>query len=237
LKRLTLMLVSAGLGAWCVAAETPGFVGRVVVEWLDDDPFVPRMRLVEAFGFRDARGRHWHAEQGQVLDGRSIPLVFRDTIGPPFAGDYRKSAVVYETQCYAMQAPWREVHRLFYDASLAEGVPELDAKLMYMALYAGGLRWEQRGSSCFGHCHSAATSLSWMPLTSAEEIKPVADWIRRANPRLEQIDRQLDATVMKPGPHVFAQGFSRPIVADPQSADPQRTDHPGERPSRAQEKE
>ena len=86
---------------------------------------------------------------------------------------------------------------------------------MYMALYAGGLRWEPRGSSCFRGRHASAESLSWMPLTSAEEIAPVARWIRQSNPRLEEIDRKLDATIMKPGPHIFAQGHSRPIVADP----------------------
>ena len=173
------------------------------------------MRLVETFAFSDAGGRRWVAEKGQVLDGQSIPPLLRELVGPPFEGNYRKSAVVYESQCYAMGAPWRDVHRLFYDASRLEGVPELDAKIMYMALYAGGLRWEPRGSSCFRGCHASAESLSWMPLTSAEEIAPVARWIRQTNPRLEQIDRKLDATIMKPGPHIFAQGHSRPIVADP----------------------
>jgi len=219
LKRLAALAAGCCLAAWSWAAEAPGFIGKVVVEWLDDDPFVPRMRLVEDFGFRDVRGRQWLAEKDRVLDGRSIPLVFLDMIGPPFAGEYRKSAVVYETQCYAMQLPWREVHRMFYDASRAEGVPETDAKLMYLALYAGGLRWEQRGSSCFSHCHTARSSLSWMPLTTAEEIKPVADWIRQVNPRLDQIDRRVDMTVMKPGPHIFGQGFTRPIVAEPPVSD------------------
>jgi len=215
LKRLAVLMLGVCLGTLCAAAETPGFIGRVVVEWLDDDPFVPKIALVEAFAFSDAGGRRWIAEKGQVLDGRSIPLLFRDLVGPPFGGDYRKSTVVYESQCYAMDASWRDVHRLFYDASRAEGVPELDAKLMYMALYAAGLRWEPRGSSCFRGCHASAESLSWKPLTAAEEVAPVVQWIRQTNPRLEQIDRKLDAAIMKPGPHIFVQGHSRPIVADP----------------------
>jgi hypothetical protein len=220
LKRLCGVLAGVGLAACAAAADAPGFVGRVVVEWLDDDPFIARMRLVEDFAFRDPAGRKWVAEKEHVLDGRSIPLLFRDLIGPPFAGEYRKSTVVYEYQAHRMQAPWRAVHRLFYDASRAEGVPDSDAKLMYMALYAGGLRWEQRSSSCFSHCHAAAESLSWMPVTTPEEMKPIVDWIRQTNPGLDQIDRRLDATLRKPGPHIFVQGFSSPIVADPEGAAP-----------------
>ena len=215
MKRVALLMLGACLGAWCAAAEGPGFAGRVVVEWLDDDPFVPRMRLVEDFAFRDASGRQWLAAKGQVLDGRSIPLLFRDQIGPPFAAEYRRSTVVYEAQARAMQANWRDVHRMFYEGSREEGVPEADAKLIYATLYAAGLRWEPRGSSCFRGCHSAAESLSWMPATSAEEIAPVVQWVRTANPPLDQIDRRLDATIMKPGPHIFVQGHSPPIVADP----------------------
>ena len=216
MKRFCILLAGAGLAVCAVAAEAPAFVGRVVVEWLDDDPFIARMKLVEDFAFRDPAGRQWVAEKGHVLDGRSIPLLFRDLIGPPFAGDYRKATVVYEYHAHRMHEPWRAVHRLFYDASRAEGVPEAEAKLMYMALYAAGLRWEQRGSTCFSHCHVAAESLSWMPVTTPEEVQPVADWIRRTDPGLDQIDRRLDATLRKPGPHIFVQGHSSPIVADPQ---------------------
>ena len=78
---------------------------------------------MEPFTFSDAGGRRWVADKGQVLDGQSIPPLLRELVGSPFEGNYRKSAVVYESQCYAMQASWRDVHRLFYDASRAEGVP------------------------------------------------------------------------------------------------------------------
>ena len=219
MKQVAVLVLGACLGAWCAAAEGPGFVGRVVVEWLDDDPYVPRMRLAEDFGFRDTGGRQWLASRGQVLDGRSIPPLFRDLIGAPFAAEYRRSTVVYESQCRAMQAPWREVKRLFYEASLAEGVPGIDAKLMYATLYAAGPRWEPRGSSCFRGCHASAEALTWMPATSAEEIAPVVHWVRQADPPLDQIARRLDATIMKPGPHIFVQGHSPPILADPPAAD------------------
>jgi hypothetical protein len=214
-KRIAVLSLAACLSAWGVAAEAPGFVGRVVVEWPDDDPFVPRMRLVEDFAFRDASGKLWLAPKDRMLDGRSIPPLFRELVGPPFAAEYRRSSVVYESHALAMQVPWREVQRLFYAASVVEGVPGVDAKRMYAVLYAAGPRWELRGSSCYRGCHAAAESLLWTPATSAQEIAPVVQWVRQADPPLDQIDRRLDATIMKPGPHIFVQGHSPPIVADP----------------------
>jgi hypothetical protein len=34
----------------------------------------------------------------------------------------------------------------------------------------------------------------------------VLEWVRQANPGLEEIDKHVDAALKKPGPHVFAQG-------------------------------
>ena len=214
MQRLCLRLAGLCLATCAWAADPGGFDGQVVVQWLDD-PFIAKMQLMQDFAFRDPQGRRWIAPKGHVLDGRSIPLLFREMIGPPFGGEYRKATVVYEYHCHAMNEPWRDVHRMFFDASRSEGVPEMDAKVMYMALYAGGLRWEPRGSRCFASCHAAAESLSWMPAVEPNEVQPLVKWIRQTNPGLDEIDRRLDATIMKPGPHIFTQGFSKPIPANP----------------------
>jgi hypothetical protein len=191
------------------------FVGRVAVEWLDDDPFITRMRLLQPFAYQDARGKQWGAPEGAILDGRSLPVAFLDLIGPAFAGDYRRSSVVYDAQVKAMTEPWRAVHRMFYEASTTEGVPEMDAKLMYALLYSGGLRWETRDSSCFRTCHARLESLSWRPMAEAQEIEAVTQWIRKNDPDLDRIDRKLDEAISKPGPHIFSQGYSRPILPEP----------------------
>jgi hypothetical protein len=34
----------------------------------------------------------------------------------------------------------------------------------------------------------------------------VVEWIRQANPAIEEIDKRVDEVLKKPGPHVFAQG-------------------------------
>src|SRR5689334_25042227 len=101
------VLLFATMCCSLVAAVAPGnFVGRVVVEWLDDDPFIPSMRLVEDFGFQDANGKAWMVGKGAVLDGRSLPLLFRDMFGVAFLGSYRKTSVLYDHYCRTLSAPW-----------------------------------------------------------------------------------------------------------------------------------
>jgi len=205
MKRGLCALMGVFFSAAALCAAEGRFVGKVVVEWLDD-PFVPKLQLRQDFGFVDQAGKLWLAPQGQVLDGASIPLLFRDMIGMPFTGDYRRTSIVYDYYCQAMSEPWRDVHRMFYFASVTEGAGEANAKVMYAALYAAGLRWEMPGSSCFRSCHAAAPSLTWRPQVEDKDVRPVVDWIRQANPTLEEIDARVDATLKKPGPHVFAQG-------------------------------
>ena len=131
----------------------------------------PKLQLREDFGYEDQAGKLWLARQGQVLDGASIPPAFRDMIGMPFVGDYRRASVVYDYYCHVMSEPWRDVHRMFYDASLTEGVGEVNAKVMYATLYAAGLRWEMPGSSCFRSCHAAAPSLTWKPQVEESDVE------------------------------------------------------------------
>jgi hypothetical protein len=205
MKSTLFVLAGIFTCAAALSASQGRFVGKVVVEWLDD-PFVAKLQLREDFGFEDQAGKLWLARQGQVLDGASIPPVFRSMIGMPFVGDYRRASVVYDYYCHVIAEPWRDVHRMFYHASLTEGVGEVDAKVMYAAVYAGGMRWEMPGSSCFRSCHAAAPSLTWKPYAEEKDVGPVVEWIRQVNPALEEIDARVDAAVKRPGPHVFAQG-------------------------------
>jgi hypothetical protein len=206
MKKFLLLLLATMCCGVVVAAEPARFIGKVVVEWLDDDPFIPSMRLVENFGFQDASGKTWMVDKGATLDGRSLPLLFRDMFGVAFLGSYRKTSVLYDHYCRTLSAPWRDVQRLFYNASLAEGVDEGEAKLMYMALYAAGMRWEMKSSSCFSHCHASAPSLTWKPDIHDLDLKPVQAWILQAAPNVDAIDARLDALIKRPGPHVFEQG-------------------------------
>jgi hypothetical protein len=196
-------IASCGAAAF---AEPGKFVGSVIVEWLEDAGAHQRMKLLEDFTFEDARGRRWVATKNHVIDSISIPPVFRSLIGPPFDGAYRKAAVLHDFYTSAKADEWHQVRRMFFDASRASGIAEVEAKVMYMAVYAEAQRWEPRPSSCFGHCHAGRTELVWRPVVAENELRPIVEWIDRDNPSLDEIDEKVDGVTRKPGPHLFAQG-------------------------------
>ncbi len=200
----------ASIAAWlCSAAvaDQPGFSGKVAVEVIDEIEYVHKLRLLEDFSFSDVGGTVWLARKGSILDGETVPRQFSFFKGLPYLVEYRKAAVVHDYFSRIRTEPWRLVHRMLYHASIAEGVAEVQAKVLYATVYAGGWRWELGGSSCFRSCHVAANALTWKPAATAAEVHPVLQWIERDAPTLEDIDARLDAAIRKPGPHVFAQGF------------------------------
>jgi Protein of unknown function (DUF1353) len=206
MNKSIFLLAAACACATALAAGYGKFSGKVVVEWLDQDGAQPKMKLLDDFVFEDATGKTWLTPKGYVIDGASIPPAFQSLIGPPFAGGYRKAAVVHDYYCRAKAEPWKSVHRMFYDASLAGGVVEAEAKVMFMAVYAQGPRWESKGSRCYYSCHASAAQLAWKPVVSEMDLRPIVDWIQEADPGLDEIEQRVDAVTKKPGPHLFAQG-------------------------------
>jgi hypothetical protein len=186
-------------------AGEAAFSGKVVLELIDDIALDHKLRLREDFAFRDERGREWLAPKGAVLDGWSIPRELRALPGLPLESEYRKSAVLHDYHSRAKTEPWQGVHRMLYAASLAEGIPPAEAKVLYMTIYASGWRWEPKESSCYGSCHAAAAMLAWRPDAKAAELAPLADWLQQADPSLELIEQRVDSALKRPGPHLFAQ--------------------------------
>jgi len=195
-----MLLCAAG-----VAADAPRFTGRLAVELIDAIDFNHRFRLLEDFGFIDARGKSWIAPRGGIVDDEAVPREFQALMGLPYFAEYRKAAMVHAYFRQQRTQPWQPVHRMLYEAAVAEGVTEWQARVLYAAVYAAGWRWEPPGSSCYRSCHASATSLGWRPDVTAAEIDPVLQWITQSNPALDEIDARLDATIAKPGPHLFAQ--------------------------------
>lgn len=185
-------------------AETDhrAFEGRVVVEWLVD-PFVPTMRLAEPFSYQQSKGKVWKVPQGHVIKGRGMPPLFRDLIGQPFYGGFRKASIVYDHATQEMTQPWDEAQRMFYEASMAEGINESEAKAMYMLLRAQGSRWEVPGSRCYGSCHGKTEPLLWRPAVDEVVVSELLGWVRRDNPSLLQIEQLAETAVLDRGPHVF----------------------------------
>lgn len=191
------------------AADSGAFVGNVMVEWLDhgDSKVKPAMRLMEEFTFVEVNGHAWRAPKGHIIEGGCIPAIFRSLVGLPFEGKQRRAAVLHDYYCHARATPWLDVHRMFYRASLAAGVEETEAKIMYMAIYAEGHRWEPKeGSRCYNSCHAAAASLAWKPIVTEVDWHAVVEWIDQNNPALAEIEQRINAATKRPGPHIFARG-------------------------------
>ena len=115
------------------------FSGKVKVEWLDNDP--RKMRLLETIIFTDKLGLEWEAPKGSVIDGASIPRFFWRVIGSPFVGYYRRPSVIHDVYCETMSRPAQDVHDMFFEAMIADGVEDDKAQRMYQAVNSFGPRW------------------------------------------------------------------------------------------------
>ena len=204
-SQLFVFLVSLGFAVSPTNADqTARFEGRVVLEWLDEPPYVVAMRLVEPFAYRQQDGLVWAVPAGAIVDGRSIPPLFVSVMGLPFEGGFRKTAVVYDYAAKHQARHWQDAQRMFYEASITEGVLQIEAKVMFMLLSAAGTRWEIRDTgTCFSQCHTGDTELVWRPVIDDDPVIALASWVRQDDPSLEEIVRRVDDVILYPGPHVF----------------------------------
>jgi len=192
------------------SAEPGRFQGKAVVEWLDD-AFVPSMRVVQAFGFRQADGPLWQVPPGQVLSESGMPPLFRDLTelrdsgGQLFDSSFRQSALVYVSAVQSMSKPWDAAQRMFLEACVTEGVPVPEAKAMYALLAAQGSRWEVPGSRCFGSCHGLTQPLTWRPVVDETRVRDMMKWVRAKDPTLAEIDARARTAINATGPHIFPQ--------------------------------
>lgn len=102
-----------------------------------------RMQLKSPYAFIDAAGNRWAVPEGVWVDGASIPRPLWSIVGGPFEGAYLNASVIHDYFCDIRVKPWQDVHRVFHEAMLANGVTPLSAKIMYLAVYYGGPRWSE----------------------------------------------------------------------------------------------
>jgi hypothetical protein len=126
------------LSTGCWHGEFGHFKGEVKTQWLPDGR---TMALLADFGYVDPDGQEWDAGTGSKIDGASIPQVFWSIIGGPFEGQYRNASIVHDVACQQKNRDWRAVHKMFYSACRCGGVNELEAKILYSAVYHFGPRW------------------------------------------------------------------------------------------------
>lgn len=115
------------------------FSNVVKVLWLEDNP--RDMQLLEDVVFTDANGRKWIALAYSIINGASIPQFFWPVIGSPFIGYYRRPSVIHDVYCENHLRPDQEVHDMFFEAMIADGVPKDKAEVMFQAVDKFGPRW------------------------------------------------------------------------------------------------
>lgn len=139
MKRLAA--VAAFLFTFGVHAEDWGkFSEPLHVELLGEKNLV---MLLADFTYQEPgpKGYLWHAPKGTISDAASIPQVAWSVIGAPLEGQYRKAAIIHDVGCKTRIRDWKSTHRAFYTGMRSAGVNELQAKIMYAAVYHFGPRW------------------------------------------------------------------------------------------------
>jgi len=100
------------------------------------------MKVLETVTYTDPFNRTWDAPEGWVVDGSSIPRVFWTIVASPYVGKHRNASVFHDVACDRKEAPWQDVHTMYYNACRLGGVGNAKAKLMFAAVWMGGPRWE-----------------------------------------------------------------------------------------------
>lgn len=192
------------------------FIGTVKVEWLrSNDDHVNKcessgtnspsrkMRILEDFSYKDFKSKLWTAPKGHVIDGASIPPFLWSIIGSPFVGNYREASVVHDYYCCVKTEPWQEVHKMFYDAILSEGVSENKAKAMLAVVWAKGPRWNEILVRSGGGIQPQSVTkkiVQRTPTASEEDLQEIINWIERENPSLFDIQQRLNVIINDPIP-------------------------------------
>ena len=113
-------------------------------------------RLGKAFAYIDPKKIGWEAQKDLMTDGASIPPWAQTFVGAPFEKAYIKAAVIHDHYCDRHVRPWRQTHRVFYDALIESGVSRKTANILYFAVIVGGPKWTKivpgkpcpHGASC-----------------------------------------------------------------------------------------
>ena len=206
LKNFTVILIAALLVScgsnppkWTTGAEQSHkwgyYSGPVDTRWENDGR---SMTLLNELRYTDPKGVVWIAPPGSKVDGASIPRSLWSLMGGPFEGKYRNASVLHDVSYDQHIRPWQECDRMFYNAMRCSGVSAIEAKTMFYALY----RFGRHGAFAIKKAKRVKPS----ELASAEpeelprakpvnttEINETRDWIRSADPSMEQIEQRAGA--------------------------------------------
>ena len=200
----SFVLLSAALMTACGSGKSPSstvgasqsnkwgyYSGPVETRWENDGR---SMTLLNELRYTDPNGFVWIAPAGSQLDGASIPRSLWSFMGGPFEGKYRNASVLHDVAYEQQKIPWQICDRMFYNAMRCSGASAVEAKTMYYALYRFGNHWKfpiKRGKPVKFEGQTVARAIP--RAVPANEINEARDWIRSADPPLEQIEQRAEA--------------------------------------------
>jgi Protein of unknown function (DUF1353) len=207
-KFKSLVLLSVVLLTACGSAGNPSstagaaqsnpwgyYSGEPETRWNADGR---TMTLLSELRYTDPHGLAWVAPAGSIVDGASIPRSLWSVMGGPFEGKYRNASVLHDVAYEQRNRPWQDCDRMFYNAMRSSGVSAVEAKTMFYALYRFGHHWKfsikrAKPVKFGGKMVARAEEIPRAIPVNENELNDTRDWIRRAEPSLEQIEQRADA--------------------------------------------
>ena len=171
------------------------FDGDPVTKW---NPDGRTMTLLTELRYTDPQGFVWIAPIGSVVDGASIPRYLWSIMGGPFEGKYRNASVLHDVAYGEHNRPWQECDRMFYYAMRCSGVSVAEAKTMFYALCRFGHHWKfpikrAKPVKFEGTMVARGEEIPRAIPVNENELGDAREWIRRAEPSLQEIEQRADA--------------------------------------------
>jgi hypothetical protein len=169
------------------------YSGYVEARWENDGR---NMTLLRELRYTDPQGVVWIAPAGSEVDGASIPRSLWSIMGGPFEGKYRNASVLHDVAYDQHNRPWQDCDRMFYNAMRCSGVGPVEAKTMYYSLYKFGRHWKAPRAEPVkvgGEMVARAEEVRRAIPVNPGQINETRDWIRNADPSLEQIEQRANA--------------------------------------------
>ena len=205
--RISTLIIATGLLIGCASGKGPSWTAKAVqshkwgyysglpeARW---DPDGRSMTLLNELRYTDPHGVVWIAPAGSKVDGASIPRSLWTIMGGPFEGKYRNASVLHDVAYEQHNRPWQDCDRMFYNAMRCSGVGTVEAGTMYYSLYKFGRHWRfpiKRAEPVKpSELASETREFPRAIPVNQTEVNEARDWIRSAEPSLEQIEQRADA--------------------------------------------
>jgi len=188
----SLLFLAAGARAADPGTKFGSFVGALDLRMSNDGRTAI---LLAPFAYIDPDGRKFETPTGWNVDGASIPWPLWSLIGSPWTGKYREASVIHDYLCDIKKVPWATVHWTFYTAMLANGVAEIQAKIMYVAVYRFGPRWDFDYKAACPNCLAVPYHVdSFTPPFDQKEFDSLKARIESGELSLDEARKESDAS-------------------------------------------